>query len=159
MQLHTERAQELIRDACRIDEQHRPLIVAGGPKAIYEPWDFFSVNPEDPWTADVAVTGEAYVLLALLERLLTIRSPRESLRTTFRRARNSGILEDIPGLVYPASQYRGVASELLDTGVQAARRGPRRVGPPDLRLQPDRAAVVGEDARGQAVHAAADPPV
>ena len=92
MQIHSAACEALIRDACRIDPVHRPLIIAGGPKAIYEPWDFFSADPLDPWGADVAVTGEEYVLLRLLEVLLSVRAKGESLRTTFVRARNGGIL-------------------------------------------------------------------
>ena len=118
MQIHYAQAKALIRDACRIDPSHRPLIIAGGPKAIYEPWDFFSADADDPAGADVAVTGEVYVLLALLEVLLAIRSGSESLRTTFIRARNSGILDDIPGLVFARTDDRGRAVELIDTGIQ-----------------------------------------
>ncbi len=118
MQIHSAACEALIRDACRIDPVQRPLIIAGGPKAIYEPWDFFSADPLDPWGADVAVTGEEYVLLRLLEVLLSVRAKGESLRTTFVRARNSGILDDIAGLVYARTNRAGVAEELVDTGVQ-----------------------------------------
>ena len=118
MQIHSAQCEALIRDACRIDPVHRPLIVAGGPKTIYEPWDVFSGDPLDPWGADVAVTGEEYVLLSLLEVLLSIRASDESVRTTFVRARNSGLLDDIPGLVYARTDREGVAEELVDTGIQ-----------------------------------------
>jgi len=118
MQIHSAQCEALIRDACRIDPVHRPLIIAGGPKTIYEPWDVFSGDPLDPWGADVAVTGEEFVLLSMLEVLLSIRSDGESLRTTFMRVRNSGILDEIPGLVYPRTDREGVAEELIDTGVQ-----------------------------------------
>ena len=118
MQIHSAQCEALIRDACRIDPAHRPLIIAGGPKVIYEPWDVFSADPLDPWGADVAVTGEEYILLSLLEVLLSIRADDESLRTTFVRARNSGILDDIPGLVYGHTNREGVAEELVDTGIQ-----------------------------------------
>jgi radical SAM superfamily enzyme YgiQ (UPF0313 family) len=118
MQIHSAQGEALIRDACRIDPAHRPLIIAGGPKTIYEPWDVFSGDPLDPWGADVAVTGEEYVLLSLLEVLLSIRADDESLRTTFMRARNSGMLNDIPGLVYAQTDREGVAEELVDTGIQ-----------------------------------------
>ena len=118
MQIHTGQCHALIRDAGRIDPAHRPLIIAGGPKAIYEPWDLFSADPHDPWGADVVVTGEEYVLLSLLEVVLTIRARNESLRSAFRRARNEGLLEDIPGLVYPASDTDGVPESLVDTGTQ-----------------------------------------
>jgi hypothetical protein len=49
MQIHTAPCHDLIRDACRIAPAHRPLILAGGPKAIYESWDLFSADPRDPW--------------------------------------------------------------------------------------------------------------
>ncbi len=118
MQIHSAQCEALIRDACRIDPAHRPLIIAGGPKTIYEPWDVFSGNPLDPWGADVAVTGEEFVLLSLLEVLLAIRANDESLRSTFVRARNSGMLDDIPGLVYARTDRDGAAEELVDTGIQ-----------------------------------------
>jgi len=118
MQIHSARCRELIRSACSIDPAHRPLIIAGGPKAIYEPWDVFSADPNDPWGVDVAVTGEEYVLLNLLEVLLALRGNQESLRMTFIRARNSGILDEIPGLVYANTDLEGVAEELVDTGIQ-----------------------------------------
>ncbi len=118
MQIHSAQCEALIRDACRIDPAYRPLIIAGGPKTIYEPWDVFSADPLDPWGADVAVTGEEHVLLSLLEVLLSIRAHRESLRMTFIRARNSGLLDDIPGLVYAQADGDGAAEELVDTGIQ-----------------------------------------
>lgn len=118
MQIHTAACKELIRDACRIDAAHRPLIIAGGPKTVYEPWDVFSADPTDPACADVAVTGEEYVLLSLLEALLSVRDRDGSLRAAFVRARNSGLLDDIPGLVYPRLDAGGRIAELVDTGVQ-----------------------------------------
>lgn len=118
MQIHTAECHALIRDACRIDPAHRPLIIAGGAKTIYEPWDVFNTNPDERWGADVAVTGEEYVLLSMLEVLLSIRAPGEPLRATFRRARDSGMLDDIPGLVYARGASDGLAEELVDTGVQ-----------------------------------------
>ena len=118
MQIHLARCKELIRDACRIDPEHRPLIIAGGSKITYEPWDVFSADPNDPWGADIAVTGEEYVLLSLLEVLLAIRADGESLRMTLIRARNSGMLDDTAGLVYPRTDSSGVAEALVDTGIQ-----------------------------------------
>mgnify|MGYP001584438173 FL=1 len=118
MQLHSAAREALIRDACKIDLAHRPLIIAGGPKAVYEPWDAFSSDPRDPWAADVAVTGEEYVLLNLLEVLLSIRADKESLRNTFVRARSCGALDGVPGLVYARTNDAGVAEELVDTGMQ-----------------------------------------
>jgi len=118
MQLHSAACERLIRDACRIDPRHRPLIIAGGPKTIYEPWDVFGADPLDPWGADVAVTGEEYVLLDLLEALLSIRANGESLRSTFLRARNSSLLDGVPGLVYAQTDKAGIVEELVDTGMQ-----------------------------------------
>ncbi len=118
MAIHSTRCKELIRDACLIDPAHRPLILAGGPKAIYEPWGLFSADPGDPWGADCVITGEEYVLLSLVERLLSIRAGDEPLRATFIRARNSGLIDDIPGLVYAPGSSNGVAEELVDTGIQ-----------------------------------------
>ncbi|NQY56181.1 MAG: aspartate kinase, partial [Ilumatobacteraceae bacterium] len=43
--LHSSQCEALIRDACRIDPVNRPLIIAGGPKTIYEPWGVFSADP------------------------------------------------------------------------------------------------------------------
>lgn len=118
MAIHSSQCQALIRDACRIEPRRRPLILAGGPMVIYEPWGVFGVDPSDPWGADCAVTGEEYVLLSLLERLFTMRAADEPLRATFIRAKNSGLLDDIPGLVYPLGERDGVAESLVDTGVQ-----------------------------------------
>ena len=118
MTMHSAACEALIRDACRIDPRQRPLIIAGGPKLIYEPWSVFSDDPQDTAAADVAVTGEEYVLLSLLEVLLTVRAEGESMRSAFLRARQSGALDGIPGLVYSRTDARGVAEELVDTGTQ-----------------------------------------
>src|SRR4051794_6716280 len=100
MGLHSERCMEMIRDARRIDPAHRPLIIAGGPHAVYQPYELFSPDPDDPTSADVVVTGEEYVLLSLLEVLLAERAPGESMRSAFLRARDAGVLDGVPGLVY-----------------------------------------------------------
>ena len=119
MLLHSAECDRLIQDACRIDPAQRPLIVVGGPRVIYEPWKVFSDDRENPWGADVAVTGEEYVLLSLLEVLLSVRAGRESLRSAFLRARDSGALDEIPGLVYGRSEKAdGPIEELVDTGIQ-----------------------------------------
>jgi len=118
MQVHWERGREMIRDACRIEPSQRPLVILGGPKAIYEPWDAFSADAGDPWAADVVVTGEEYVLLELLETVLSVRRDGEQLRAAFLRARDQGLLDGIPGLVYARGGADGVAEELVDTGIQ-----------------------------------------
>ena len=118
MYIHSAKCQDLIRDAWRIDPAHRPLMIAGGPKAIYEPWGVFSSDRADPWGVDVAVTGEEYVLLNLLEVLISTRVGNESMRTTFLRARDSRALDKVPGLVYTLGGRDGMAEELVDTGIQ-----------------------------------------
>ena len=118
MSLHSEECMDLIRDAYRIDPAHRPLIIAGGPHAVYEPYDLFSANPARPGSADVVVTGEEFVMLSLIEVLLSVRSPRESMRSAFVRARDGGALDDIPGLVYSRGSHDAVPEELIDTGMQ-----------------------------------------
>src|SRR5437764_2771419 len=82
MGLHSDRCMELIRDARRIDPARRPLIIAGGPHAVYQPYELFSSDPADPGP-DVVVTGEEYVLLSLIEVLLSVRAAGESMRSAF----------------------------------------------------------------------------
>ncbi len=121
MGLHLGQAMAMIRDAHRIDVQHRPLIIAGGPQARYQPDDLFSGDPANPGCADVVVTGEEYVLLGLLEVLLSFRARGESMRSAFFRARDSGALDDIPGLVFgrgEGAQCCGLYGEMIDTGIQ-----------------------------------------
>ncbi len=119
MLLHSAECVRLIEDACQIDPKQRPLIIVGGPRVIYEPWKVFSDDPQKPYSADVAVTGEEFVLLSLLEVLLSMRGGGESLRSTFMRARDSGALDEIPGLVYSRSATDdGPIEELVDTGIQ-----------------------------------------
>ena len=115
MSLHTDRCRALIRDACRIEPSRRPLIIVGGSVCVYEPWEVFSADHAGP---DVAVTGEEYVLLNLLEVLLSVRAGTEPMRSAFLRARDSGALDDVPGLVYARGDRDGAAEELVDTGVQ-----------------------------------------
>ena len=117
MSLHSEECIELIRDAHRIDPAHRPLIIAGGPHAVYEPYDLFSADSARPASADVVVTGEEFVLLSLIEAVLSVRGRGESMRSAFARARDSGALDDVPGLVYSRGK-NDVPEELVDTGVQ-----------------------------------------
>jgi radical SAM superfamily enzyme YgiQ (UPF0313 family) len=119
MHLHGEECDRLIREAQQIEPARRPLIIVGGPRIIYEPWLVFGDDKQDPWGADVAVTGEEFVFLSLLEVLLSLRANGESLRSVFLRAKESGALDEIPGLVYAKSATpEGPAEELVDTGIQ-----------------------------------------
>jgi hypothetical protein len=54
----------------------------------------------------------------LLEVLLEEKRASETLRTTFLRVRDAGLLDHIPGLVYAKGRTEGAAEELVDTGVQ-----------------------------------------
>ena len=124
MGMHSDRALELMRDARRIDPAHRPLIIAGGSHAVYEPDLLFhggsasNDSAGDPGGPDVAVTGEEFVLLSLIEAVLSVRGTGESMRSAFFRARDSGALDGIPGLIYPRGERDGVVEELIDTGMQ-----------------------------------------
>ena len=117
MQIHSGSAYRLIRDAWRLGDQ-RPLILAGGPKAIYEPWDFFGLSPDGQEGADVAITGEEFVILELLDRILQHKLPGESMREAFERVRGAGLLEDVAGLVYRPDPPEGRPEYLINTGVQ-----------------------------------------
>jgi radical SAM superfamily enzyme YgiQ (UPF0313 family) len=117
MQIHSASAYELIADAYRLGD-NRPFILAGGAKAIYEPWDFFGCGPEGKYSADVVVTGEEFVALQLLDRLLDHRAGGEHLRKTFHRLRRSGLLDDIPGLVFREGDEKGPLTQLINTGTQ-----------------------------------------
>jgi len=118
MGIHSERMKGLLEDVCRIAPGERPLVIAGGPHAWYMPWDVFGADPKTPGAADLAVTGELYVLLELLDRLFTERGRGEPLRATFLRVKRAGGLDDIPGLVYPVGREGAPPEELVDTGMQ-----------------------------------------
>jgi radical SAM superfamily enzyme YgiQ (UPF0313 family) len=117
MQVHAAAAFDLVRDAHRAGPG-RPLILAGGPKAIYEPTHFFETGPKPGDGADCVVLGEAFVLLNLLETVLADWSPGQSLRSAYDRARRVGALKHVPGLVYLAPDTPPDAPVAVNTGVQ-----------------------------------------
>ncbi len=117
MQIHSANAYEMIADAYKLGE-HRPFILAGGAKAIYEPWDFFGVGPDGRASADVVATGEEFVILELLERILAFKGEGEPIRKTFHRLRRSGLLDDIPGLVFREGDEKAPLGRLINTGIQ-----------------------------------------
>jgi radical SAM superfamily enzyme YgiQ (UPF0313 family) len=118
MGMHEAACKTLVRDALRIDPEHRPLIIVGGSHAVYEPFKIFSDDPQDPAGPDVAVTGEEFILLSMLETVLSFRAEGEPMRLAFARARDAGALDTIPGLVYAVGSRDGVAERLVDTGTQ-----------------------------------------
>jgi radical SAM superfamily enzyme YgiQ (UPF0313 family) len=119
MQIHAQRAYAAIADALAMGED-RPLIIAGGPKAIFEPYDYWSQSADRAPRAapDVAVTGEAYVLLELLSVVRAHRGRGETMHTAFERAREAGALASVPGLVYLAPGASRREPVLVDTGLQ-----------------------------------------
>ncbi len=118
MQIHSRPAYMAIRDAWTMGDE-RPLIIVGGPKAIYEPYHFWSIPGNGPRAApDVAVTGEAYVLLHLLSVIRQYRGRGETMRAAFERARLGGALETVPGLVYLAPGADRNDPVVVDTGLQ-----------------------------------------
>jgi len=118
MQIHAEKAYQLIADACTVPESQRPLILAGGPKAIYEPWDVFAIGGDPNVSVDLAVRGEAFVLAQLLEVLLAYRKSGGTMRQAFEQARRERALEDVLGLVYRPDNPSEAPGCLIDTGTQ-----------------------------------------
>ncbi|KKL72605.1 hypothetical protein LCGC14_2083230, partial [marine sediment metagenome] len=133
MQIHSGQCEALIRDACRIAPAARPLIIAGGPKVIYEPWDVFGVDPADPWGADVAVTGEEYVLLNLLDNAWKYSAdPRHVVLCCRRRDGRASALTHPPHH-RPGTPPRQRPSHLAGRCGRPSRAGRRLVR--DLRLR------------------------
>jgi len=130
MQVHAEPAYDLIRDAHRLGDA-RPLILAGGPKATYEPTDLLEIGPEPGVGADCAVTGEAFVLLDLLLAMVRVREGDEPVRRTFDRAARTQGLRHVPGLVYPDPRRAGGRPVAVHTGVQRLLRNLDELPMPD----------------------------
>lgn len=128
MQVHAEPAYDLVREAHRMGDE-RPLIVVGGPKAIYEPADYFELGPAPGVGADCVVTGEAFVLLDLLDAVLEVRRGNESVRDAFYRARQMRTLEQVPGLAYLAPS--SAEPLVLNTGIQRLLRNLDELPLPD----------------------------
>jgi len=117
MQIHSAAAYDLIRDAWTLGPE-RPLILAGGSKAVFEPWDYFGLSADGSVGADVVVTGEEFVLLELLDRVLEHKARGETMRRAFERVRGAGLLDDVPGLVFRPDPPEGPPPYLVNTGIQ-----------------------------------------
>ena len=130
MQVHAEPSYALVRDAYRMGDR-RPLILAGGPKAIYEPTDYLEIDGERGVSADCVVTGEAYVFLDLLRCILNHATAGESPLTAFGRARREGALDRIPGLVYLPADVPSDKPYAINTGIQRLLRDLDEMPMPD----------------------------
>jgi radical SAM superfamily enzyme YgiQ (UPF0313 family) len=118
MHLNGEQALAAIRDAWTLGED-RPLIIAGGSQAHYEPYRYWPLpTPAGPAGPDVVCTGEVYVLLDLLRVVVQFCRRGEHLRKAFERARRAGALDAVPGLVYLAPEADRHRPVLVDTGSQ-----------------------------------------
>ncbi len=116
MQVHSAEAYKLVENAWSMGAS-RPLIIAGGPKACYEPFDFFGLGKDGKIGADIVVTGEEPVLLELLSVLAEFGAGTGTMRTAFEKARSAGALDAISGLVFSRDgEYDGM--NLVNTGVQ-----------------------------------------
>ncbi len=130
MQVHAEPSYEIVRDAHRLGDD-RPLIFAGGPKAIYEPTHYFNIDGVPGLGADCVVTGEAFVLMALLLHVLQNRGSGESVRAAFERVRGDRSLNEIPGLVYMHPDAAPTEPLAINTGVQRLLRDLDELPMPD----------------------------
>ncbi|MCZ6683107.1 MAG: radical SAM protein [Planctomycetota bacterium] len=128
MQVHADPSYDLIRDTHTLGDA-RPLILAGGPKAIYEPTDYFELGPRPGIGADCVSTGEAFVFLNLLETILD--TPGKTVRSAFERARREGALDKVPGLVYLAPDAPDDRPVAINTGVQRLLRDLDEMPMPD----------------------------
>lgn len=119
MQMHTRLAYDAVRDAWSMGED-RPLIICGGPKAIYEPYHYWPLETRDGRKVgpDVVVSGESFVLLELLHTIAAYKGRGDTLRLAFERARRDGALDAVPGLVYLDPKASFDEPVLVDTGLQ-----------------------------------------
>lgn len=130
MQVHADQADALVRDAHQMGPD-RPLILAGGPKAVYEPTDFLELGPQPGIGADCVVTGEAFVLLELLHTIFANRRPSETPRDAYENARLTGALAKVPGLVYLSPDASSQEPVAVNTGVQRLLRDLDELPMPD----------------------------
>jgi len=130
MQVHGDRAYDVVRDAHGMGDA-RPLILAGGPKAIYEPADFFELGPQPGIGADCVVTGEAFVLLDLLHTILRNGRAGETPLEAFENCRLAGTLVDVPGLVYLSPDAPAEEPLAVNTGIQRLLRDLDELPMPD----------------------------
>src|SRR5260370_466861 len=78
----------------------------------------YAFDEKRQMSADVACTGEEFVLIELLDRMMAHRGHGEHPRKVFHRLRRAGLLDDIPGLVFREGDEREPLGRLIDTGIQ-----------------------------------------
>jgi hypothetical protein len=84
MQIHSASAYEMIADAYRSATPGRSSWPAA-PRRFTSRGTSSAVGGEAQYSADVVVTGEEYVILELLDRIMEYRAGNEHLRKTFHR--------------------------------------------------------------------------
>ncbi|MBI2673592.1 radical SAM protein [Candidatus Woesearchaeota archaeon] len=112
LQINSADAYQKIFQALSL-EANRPLIIGGGPHAIYAPWKYFNLGGKVENGVDIVVKGEQNVTLQLMNVLLEYRTKKGSMLEAFYSARKDNAIFDIPGLMYIAEDR----SHLIDTGV------------------------------------------
>lgn len=112
LQINSADAYQKIFQALSL-EASRPLIIGGGPHAIYTPWKYFNLEGNVENGADIVVKGEQNVTLQLMNVLLEYRARKGTMLEAFYSARKDNALVDIPGLMYITEDR----SHLIDTGI------------------------------------------
>ena len=121
---------DLIEDAYKLGDE-RPLILAGSARAIYEPWDFFGVGTKtQAYHADGVVTGEEFVLVELLHRLMEFRGKNEHLSEGLPTRLLRPALDDIQGLVFAEGDEKVPLERPDQHRHPAPRAGPGRAAAP-----------------------------
>ena len=95
----------------------RPLIIAGGPRIIYEPWQVFRGGPAGPLGCRRGRYRRGIRPFEAAGSLLSL-GPARILRSAFLRARDSGAGRNPGAGLRPVIAPGGPAEELVDTGIQ-----------------------------------------
>ena len=109
----------LIRDAQRIDPAHAPADHRRRPACGVSSRMTCSARiPRIPAAPTSPSPARSSCCSACSKCCCRSAHMGESMRSAFDRTRDSGALDDIPGLVYPRGERDGVPEELVDTGIQ-----------------------------------------
>ena len=119
MHLHSAECDRLIQDAYRIDPAQRPLIIAGGPRIIYEPWQVFSADAGQPVGRRRGGHRRRVRAVESAGSPAVHAGPQRAAAVRLSASAAGGGLDEIPGLVYSRSATPdGPCEELVDTGIQ-----------------------------------------